>query len=111
MRLGGLAVGNLPAGTARDRPVVAVPVTVQVMVVPRRRGRHIVATVGQMGRVLHAHLVAMVVRHVPLGGLHQRRLDVRHELGHDDEAHLALTTYFRIDLNLIFLFCGNWIQR
>lgn len=45
---------------------------------------HVLAmsTVWQMRRVLHSNLVAVMMRHVSLGSLHHRRLDVCHELRH-----------------------------
>lgn len=48
----------------------------------RRRSRHIVATVWQVGRVLHSHLMAVVMWNMPLTGLHHRRLNVSDELSH-----------------------------
>lgn len=50
----------------------------------RRWTGHVLAmsTVWQMRRVLHSNLVAVMMRHVSLGSLHHRRLDVCHELRH-----------------------------
>lgn len=80
---------------------VAVPVSMMVVVGSGRRG-HVVATVGQMGGVLHSHLVAMMVGDMTLRCLQQRRLDVGHELGHLGETfELLLYGY------CIFLGLGN----
>jgi len=52
-----------------------------VVIVGGRRG-HVVTAVGQMRRVLHTHLMSVMVGHMTLGRLHQRGLDVGHKLGH-----------------------------
>lgn len=55
---------------------------VLVMVVARWGRRHVVATVWQMRRVLHANLVAMVMRYMTLRCFQQRWLYVGNELSH-----------------------------
>jgi len=52
-----------------------------VVIVGGRRG-HVVTAVGQMRRVLHTHLMSVMMGHMTLGRLHQRGLDVGHKLGH-----------------------------
>lgn len=76
----------------RIRIVVGVPARllriIGVMMILLRvmmRGRwtgHVVSTVGQVRAVLHAHLMAVVMWHVSLRGLHHRRLNVGHKLRH-----------------------------
>jgi len=56
--------------------------SVGMMVIVGWRRGHVVAAVGQMRRVLHTHLMSVVVRNMTLGRLHQRWLDVGHKLGH-----------------------------
>lgn len=53
-----------------------------VVISVRRRSRHIMATVWQVGRVLHSHLMAVVMWNMPLASLHHRRLNVSDELSH-----------------------------
>ena len=60
--------------------VMMVPLIVVGLVI--RQAGHVVATVRQMGRVLHAHLVAVVVWNVTLRRLNHRGLNVRYELSH-----------------------------
>lgn len=63
-----------------------------VVIVSYRSTGHIMAAVWQMRLVLHAHLVAVMVGYMALGGLHHRRLNMGNELRH----YLELCLYLLI---------------
>lgn len=61
---------------------MAVDVAMGMPVMHRWRRGHIVATVWQMGSMVQAHLVAMVMRKMALCRFQQRGLYVSHKLSH-----------------------------
>lgn len=80
-------------------PMIMVVLVAVAVVRSNRQCRQIVATVRQVGVVLHAQLMVMMVRDVALRRFHQRRLDVGDELGHPIK-WLSITLKTKIPLCL-----------
>lgn len=113
LRLGGVMrllvrMGRRGSSAAMMTAAGVVSVSMAVVVIVGGGRGHVVPAVGQMRRVLHTHLMAVMVGHMTLRRLHQRGLDVGHKLGHLDETFdcgfLLFILFFRGLGNTCFTF-------